>query len=553
MKLTTFKKTFLTAILCFCGGYFTANQILPYIQNQQTQQTQQNQQNQQNQFTEFNQNPHKFSLPFVISDSLAKTNQEENQNDEDSLALPINELRTFAEVYAAIKHGYVEQVPDKKIIENAITGMLGNLDPHSAFLDTEAYKDLQIGTQGEFGGLGIEVGMEDGLVKVISPIEDTPAYRAGIKSGDLIFKLDDSPVKGLTLNEAVKKMRGKPNTKLKISILRKDQPKPLDIVLTREIIKVKSVKSKLLEADYGWVRITNFQENTISDLVSHINKIFEENSAKYKNNNLKGLVLDLRNDPGGLLTAAIGVSAAFLPENVKIVSTDGRTESAKQELFAKPEDYILDGNLANNPLKNLNPLVKKVKMVVLVNSGSASASEIVAGALQDYKRAKIVGTQTFGKGSVQSVMPLRDNKTAIKLTTARYYTPNGRSIQAKGISPDIEIDETEKGSAKNHFRESDLLHHLANTNDEKSAKSEKNNQNLVEKNKDDKNDKNDNDKEVNESLARLEFGSDKDYQLKQAVNLLKGLPITPAKKIDEANQNQNKNQNKNKNKNDLTN
>ncbi|MBL8420312.1 MAG: S41 family peptidase, partial [Dechloromonas sp.] len=311
--------------------------------------------------------------------------------DKDVKAgLPIDELRTFAEVYSAIKQGYVEPVEDKTMNNNAISGMLSNLDPHSSYLDADAFKDLQVGTQGEFGGLGIEVGMEDGLVKVVSPIEDTPAYRAGVKSGDLIFKLDDAPVKGLTLNEAVKKMRGKPKTPIRISILRKGETKPIELTLIREVIKVQSVKSKLVEPGYGWVRITQFQENTVADLAKAL-------SGLYKQGNLQGLVLDLRNDPGGLLNSAIGVSAAFLPPDVKIVSTDGRTPDAKQEFLSRPQDYLR--GTREDPLKTIPVEAKKVPMVVLVNSGSASASEIVAGALQDYKRGVILGTQTFGKGS----------------------------------------------------------------------------------------------------------------------------------------------------------
>jgi carboxyl-terminal processing protease len=335
--------------------------------------------------------------------------------------LPIEDLRTFAEVYSAIKQGYVEPVEDKKMISNAISGMLSNLDPHSAYLDADAFKDLQVGTQGEFGGLGIEVGMEDGLVKVVSPIEDTPAYRAGVKAGDLIFKLDETPVKGLSLSDAVKKMRGKPKTSIKLGILRKGETKPLEITLVREVIKVQSVKSKIIEPGYGWVRITQFQETTIADLAKHLNNL-------YKDGELKGLVLDLRNDPGGLLHGAIGVSAAFLPPDVKIVSTDGRTEDAKQEFLARPRDYLR--GTREDPLRTLPTGTKKVAMVVLVNGGSASASEIVAGALQDHKRAAIVGTQTFGKGSVQSVLPLPGN-TAIKLTTARYYTPKAAPFRPR--------------------------------------------------------------------------------------------------------------------------
>src|SRR5574343_461876 len=367
--------------------------------------------------------------------------------------LPIDELRTFAEVYSAIKQGYVEPVEDKQMITNAISGMLSNLDPHSAYLDVDAFKDLQVGTQGEFGGLGIEVGMEDGLVKVVSPLEDTPAYRAGLKAGDLIFKLDDTPVKGLSLSDAVKKMRGKPKTPIKISILRKGETKPIEITLIREVIKVQSVKSKLVEPGFGWVRITQFQENTIAELSKHIGEF-------YKNGNkLNGLVLDLRNDPGGLLNGAIGVSAAFLPPDAKVVSTDGRTEDAKQEFKARVQDYQRGSK--EDPLKALPVETKNVPLVVLVNGGSASASEIVAGALQDHKRAVIVGTQTFGKGSVQSVLPLPGN-TAIKLTTARYYTPEGRSIQAEGIVPDIVAEENPNGTAANtqRLREADLDRHL---------------------------------------------------------------------------------------------
>jgi len=415
----------------------------------------------------------------------------------------------------------VEPVEDKKMISNAISGMLSNLDPHSTYLDADAFKDLQVGTQGEFGGLGIEVGMEDGLVKVVSPIEDTPAYRAGIKSGDLIYKLDETLVKGLTLNEAVKKMRGKPKTPIKLTILRKGENKPLEITLLREVIKVQSVKSKLVEPGYGWIRITQFQDNTVTELAKHLNTL-------YKDGNLRGLVLDLRNDPGGLLNSAIGVSAAFLPPDVKVVLTDGRTEDAKQEFLARPRDYLR--GTREDPLRALPIEVKKVPMVVLVNSGSASASEIVAGALQDYKRAAIMGTQTFGKGSVQSVLPLPGN-TAIKLTTARYYTPEGRSIQAKGIVPDIVVEESINGSASPtaRIREADLDRHLENDREKDAAKEAakpeakpevKPQSKTPAKPGKEKGSKEDGDDEMPQ---RLEYASKADYQFQQAVNLLKGL------------------------------
>jgi carboxyl-terminal processing protease len=433
---------------------------------------------------------------------------------EAKVGLPIEELRTFAEVYSAIKQGYVEPVEDKVMINNAISGMLSNLDPHSAYLDPDAFKDLQVGTQGEFGGLGIEVGMEDGLVKVVSPIEDTPAYRAGIKSGDLIFKLDDTPVKGLTLNDAVKKMRGKPKTPITLSILRKGEAKPLEITLVREVIKVQSVKSKIVEPGFGWVRITQFQENTTADLAKHL-------ATLYKQGPLQGLVLDLRNDPGGLLNSAIGVSSIFLPPDVKVVSTDGRTADAKQDFLARPQDY-LRGN-REDPLKGIPVEVKKVPMVVLVNSGSASASEIVAGALQDYRRAVVLGTQTFGKGSVQSVVPLPGN-AAIKLTTARYYTPQGRSIQAKGIVPDIVVEETPNGSQQPRIREADLERHLGN--DKEKDKDAAKPQAKPAKPAKEKGSKDEGDEEAS---PRLEYASKSDHQFQQALNLLKGLQIVQNK------------------------
>ena len=437
--------------------------------------------------------------------------------------LPIEELRTFAEVFNAIKQGYVEPVDDKKLITHAISGMLSNLDPHSAYLDADAYKDLQVGTQGEFGGLGIEVGMEDGLVKVISPIEDTPADRAGIKSGDLIFKLDDTLIKGLTLSDAVKRMRGKPKTQIKLSILRKGEAKPLEITLTREIIKVQSVKSKLVEEGYGYLRITSFQENTATALTKHLVDL-------YKPGTLKGLVLDLRNDPGGLLHTAIGVSAAFLPPKSLVTSTDGRTPDAKHLFHASPEDYLRGSR--EDFLKALPPEVQQVPMVVLINGGSASASEIVAGALQDHKRAVVMGTTSFGKGSVQTVLPLPNN-TAIKLTTARYFTPSGRSIQAKGIIPDIVVEENANGVSSFRLREADLEHHLENSKEGK--------ENPVKESKEPKPQSKapaakpkpatpgkEGDDEAAELPSR-ELASRKDYQLNQAINLLKGLQIIKSK------------------------
>ena len=376
--------------------------------------------------------------------------------------LPVEELRAFTEVFGRIKADYVEPVEDKKLITEAITGMLAGLDPHSAYLDQDAFRELQVGTQGEFGGLGIEVGMEDGFVKVVSPIDDSPASRAGIKSGDLIVKLDETSVKGMTLNDAVKRMRGKPNTQITLTIVRKGEPKPILATLTRAVIKIQSVKSKLLEPGYAYFRVTQFQEHTGETLATAIQTLFKQNQGS-----MKGIVLDLRNDPGGLLNGAVAVSAAFLPQNSLVVYTDGRTEDAKMRLTASPENYVR-GRVRDDYLAKLPPEIKSVPMVVLVNSGSASASEIVAGALQDHKRAVIMGTQTFGKGSVQTILPLGNN-TAIKLTTARYYTPNGRSIQAKGIVPDIALDDGTRSDANLRLREADLTKHLTNDRAEDKA------------------------------------------------------------------------------------
>jgi carboxyl-terminal processing protease len=430
--------------------------------------------------------------------------------------LPIEELRTFAEVFNAIKQGYVEPIEDKKLITHAISGMLSNLDPHSSYLDADAFKDLQVGTQGEFGGLGIEVGMEDGLVKVISPIEDTPAYRAGIKAGDLIFKLDDKMVKGMTLSDAVKRMRGKPKTQIKLSILRKGEAKPIEITLTREVIKVQSVKSKLVEEGYGYLRITQFQDNTAPSVVKHLRDLYQAGT-------LKGLVLDLRNDPGGLLNAAIGVSAAFLPPKALVTSTDGRVADAKHQYFVQPEDYLR--GTREDFIKNLPLEALKVPMVVLINGGSASASEIVAGALQDHKRAVIMGTTSFGKGSVQTVIPL-PGATAIKLTTARYFTPSGRSIQAKGIVPDIVVEETPNGASATRLREADLENHLEDNRDEAKTQEAAPQPKTAQPKKPGSN--KDGEEDDFEPLGR-ELASKKDYQLNQALNLLKGLQIMQGK------------------------
>jgi carboxyl-terminal processing protease len=424
--------------------------------------------------------------------------------------LPIEELRAFTEVFGAIKTNYVEPVEDKRLITEAINGMLTGLDPHSAYLDQEAFRELQVGTQGQFGGLGIEVGMEDGFVKVISPIEDTPAFKAGIKPNDLIIKLDETPVKGMSLNDAVKRMRGKPNTSITLTISRKGESAPIVVTLTRAIIRVQSVKSKIIEPGFGWVRVSQFQEATAEHLVKHLGQMFKENPG------LKGLVLDLRNDPGGLLHGAVAISSAFLPSKTLVVSTDGRAEDAKKKFYASPEDYAR-GSRGDDVLKALPQAAKTIPMVVLVNGGSASASEIVAGALQDHKRATVIGTQTFGKGSVQTIMPLGNN-TAIKLTTARYYTPGGRSIQALGIKPDIVVEDPTDTLTR--VREADLTRHLNNGQSKADEKKpdEKKEASTAPKIKPQQ--------PVSPAeMKPVELGSKDDFQLQQAIAHLKGEPV----------------------------
>jgi len=375
----------------------------------------------------------------LVAGVLISVNYSAVAQKDATAPLPIEELRTFADVFGAIKQGYVEPIDDKKLITHAISGMLSNLDPHSAYLDAEAFKDLQVSTQGEFGGLGIEVGTEDGFVKVVSPIEDTPADRAGIKAGDLIIKLDDTPIRGMTLSEAVKRMRGKPKTAIKLTIARKGESKPLEFTLIRDKIRVQSVKSKVMEPGFGYLRVTQFQEETSLDVVKHLDKLFKDKDGKPEQ--LKGLVLDLRNDPGGLLHGAVGVAAAFLPPKVLVTSTDGRTEDAKRKYVASSEDYLRGHK--DDFLKNVPPAVKTVPLVVLVNGGSASASEIVAGALKDHRRAVLVGQKSFGKGSVQTILDLSEG--GMRVTTSRYLRPSTQPVDKVGITPDI-VTEPAEGS-----------------------------------------------------------------------------------------------------------
>ncbi|TWO72222.1 S41 family peptidase [Caenimonas sedimenti] len=431
--------------------------------------------------------------------------------------LPLEELQQLAAVFSMVKSDYVEPIDEKKLITDAISGMVASLDPHSQYFDKKSFKEFREGTSGRFVGVGIEISQEDGLVKVVSPIEGSPAFRAGLKTNDLITKIDETAVKGLTLSEAVKRMRGEPNTKVMLTIYRKDENRSFPVTITREEIKTVSVKGKVMEPGYGWIRLSQFQERTVDDFVRKVEEIYKAEP------NLKGLVLDLRNDPGGLLDAAVAISAAFLPENVNVVSTNGQLAESKFVYKAAPEFY--QRRAGSDPLRKLPAAIKNVPLVVLVNEGSASASEIVAGALQDHKRATILGSQTFGKGSVQTVRPLGPD-TGLKLTTARYYTPNGKSIQAKGIVPDVMVDESEEGNVFSvlRTREADLDKHLgAGQGPEvKDPAREKAREEARKKAEEEA-------KKGPDARRPPEFGSDKDFQLVQALNQLKGRPVLVSK------------------------
>ncbi len=435
--------------------------------------------------------------------------------------LPIEELQQLAAVFGMVKTDYVEPVDEKKLIGDAIGGMVAGLDPHSQYFDKKSFKEFREQTTGRFVGIGIEMGMEDGLVKVVSPIEGSPAFRAGLKSGDLITKIDDTPVRGLSVDQAVKRMRGEPSTRVVLTVFRKAENRTFPVTIIREEIKLISVRGKVIEPGYAWVRVNQFQDHTVEDFAKKVDELFKQEP------NMKGIVLDLRNDPGGLLEGAVAISAAFLPADAVVVTTNGQIADSKATFKASPEYYMRRGN--TDPLKRLPDAVKKVPLVVLVNEGSASASEIVAGALQDYHRATIMGAQTFGKGSVQTVRQLSAD-TALKITTARYYTPSGASIQAKGIVPDVMLDETAEGNlfAALRVREADLEKHLqsgqgAEQKDEAREKAREEARKKLEA-------------ENAATAARNgapkpapEFGSPEDFQLAQALNRLKGKTVLVSK------------------------
>ena len=433
-----------------------------------------------------------------------------------TVALPLEELQQLSAVFDRVKTEYVEPVDEKKLISDAISGMVAGLDPHSQYLDKKTLKEFRENTGGKFVGIGIEMSMEEGAVKVVSPIEGSPAFRAGLKPGDLITRIDDTPVRGLTVDQAVKRMRGDPQTKVVLTVYRKLESRSFPVTIVREEIRMQSVRAKMVDPGYGWLRVSQFQERTVDDFVRKIEDLYKQDP------NLKGLVLDLRNDPGGLLDGAVALSAAFLPEGVVVVSTNGQLADSKRTFKASVEDY--GRRSSSDPLKRLPAALKKVPLVVLVNEGSASASEIVAGALQDHKRATIMGAQTFGKGSVQTIRPLPAD-TALKITTARYYTPAGKSIQAKGITPDVFLDETAEGNvfAALRMREADLNKHLTGAEEKKDAEREKAREEARQK--------------LEEQLAKSkepvkplpEFGSAEDFPLQQALNKLRGLPVLASK------------------------
>jgi carboxyl-terminal processing protease len=433
--------------------------------------------------------------------------------------LPLEELQQLAAVFGMVKSDYVEPVDEKKLITDAISGMVAGLDPHSQYFDKKTFKEFREGTTGKFVGVGIEIGMEDGLVKVVSPIEGSPAFRAGLKSGDLITKIDDTVVKGLTMDQAVKRMRGEPNTKVVLTIFRKAETRSFPVTIIREEIRQQSVRAKVIEPGYAWLRVSQFQDRTVDDFARKLDEIYKQEP------NLKGLVLDLRNDPGGLLEASVAISSAFLPNDVVVVSTNGQIADSKSVFKASPEHYLRRGG--NDPLRKLPEAVKRVPLIVLVNEGSASASEIVAGALQDHKRATIMGAQTFGKGSVQTVRQLSPD-TALKITTARYYTPSGASIQAKGIVPDVMLDETAEGNlfAALRVREADLEKHLQSGQgaEQKDEAREKAREEARKKLEDDNAAK-----RASTPKPLPEFGSPEDFQLAQALNRLKGKPVLVSK------------------------
>jgi carboxyl-terminal processing protease len=430
--------------------------------------------------------------------------------------LPLEEVQQLAAVFDRVKAEYVEPVDEKKLISDAIAGMVAGLDPHSQYFDKKSFREFRESTGGRFIGIGIEMGMEEGLVKVVSPIEGSPAFRVGLKPGDLITRIDDTPVKGLTVDQAVKKMRGEPGTKVVLTVFRKTESRSFPVTIVREEIRMQSVRAKMVEPGYGWIRVSQFQDRTVDDFVRKAEELYKQDPS------LKGLVLDLRNDPGGLLDASVALSAAFLPADVVVVTTNGQLAESRASFRASPDYYARRGGA--DPLKRLPAALKTVPLVVLVNEGSASASEIVAGALQDHKRATIMGAQTFGKGSVQTVRPLPAD-TALKITTARYYTPSGRSIQAKGIVPDIWLDETAEGNvyAALRMREADLDKHLTGADEKKDAEREKAREEARKK--------------LEEQLARTkepakplpEFGTAEDFPLQQAINKLRGLPVVASK------------------------
>lgn len=434
--------------------------------------------------------------------------------------LPLQEMRQLAGVFGMIKNDYVEEVDEKKLITDAIAGMVESLDPHSQYYTPEEYKEFKEGTSGEFVGIGIEITQEDGLIKIISPIEDTPGYRAGLQSNDLITRVDGKSVKKMSLTKAVKKMRGKPNTKVVLTIYRKSEERTFPVTIVRDRIKIQSVKTKLIDNDYMWVRLTQFQKRTVRDFAEKVTEMYQ------KNPQVKGMVLDLRNDPGGLLDAAIGISSAFLPDNVTVVSTDGQLKSSKN-VYTTNARFIRPDNV--EALKEMERKtagrLKDIPLVILVNAGSASASEIVAGAMQDHKRAKVMGIRTFGKGSVQTVRPLGGG-AGIKLTTARYFTPSGKSIQAKGVTPDILVDETADGNlyAALSMREADLEQHIIGA-DEDSQDAQAREKARLEALR-----KLDEDKKAGKKPTKLpRFGEPDDFQLQQALNQLQGKPVKVSK------------------------